>query len=132
MSPNGTHHPTGASSYDADLDALYAWMPPARPTPPPLPEAAFSLTLKGTLDGQEALLTARGATTAEFKRNLAGIRGLLDPVAQPRSTPVETGKPQGQGWCAVHNVSMKLQQKGERTWYSHWTENGTWCKGKGK
>ena len=96
-------------------------------TPAPCPEAAFSLTLKGTLAGVEALLTARGQTAEEFKRNLAAIRGLLDPVA-PTALPAAS-QPQGKEWCQVHQVAMKQTTKDGRSWYSHRTDQG-WCKGK--
>jgi hypothetical protein len=73
-----------ASAHDADLDLLYSWMPP-QPTPQACPEAAFSLTLKGALDGYGALLTVRGMTAAAFQANLAAVRGLLDtPVPTPQ------------------------------------------------
>ena len=126
-SHNGTT--PGASSMDEGIDLLYSWWPP-QTTTTPCPEALFSLTLRGKLDGQEALLTARGQTAEEFKRNLEAIRGLLDaPMPAPASSqPQGQGQGEGQGWCAVHNVAMKLQQKGERTWYSHRTDDG-FCKG---
>ena len=80
----------GVSEYDADLDLLYSWMPPT-PAPAVLPEAALSLTLKGAVGDSEAMLTVRGATPAEFQRNLAAVRGLLDAPAstapQAASTP---------------------------------------------
>ena len=99
---------------------------PTIPTPAPLPDAAFSITLKGFVGGQDALLTVRGATAAEFTRNLAAIRGLLDPPAPPASQA--TG--QGEGWCAVHSTAMKWNEgrNGKKGWYSHRHE-GQWCKG---
>jgi hypothetical protein len=39
---------------------------PTAPLPPALPEAAFSLCLRGRLGGQDAQLTVRGGTYAEF------------------------------------------------------------------
>ena len=128
MSPTITTNGTtpGASSMDEDIDLLYTWWPP-QPPPTPCPEAVFSLTLKGTLDGVEALLTARGQTAEEFKRNLAAIRGLLDPVAP--AAPPAASQPQGKDWCQVHQVAMQLNQKEGRSWYSHRTDQG-WCKGR--
>jgi hypothetical protein len=137
---NGVHHAT-----DEAIDHLYSWMPGLTPQPQPCPEAAFSLTLKGTLDGQEALLTARGQTAAEFKRNLEAIRGLLDAVPAQASSQAPQGQLSPQqhnalaqhrpitqtGWCAVHIVEMKWNdgKEGKRGWYSHRTDDG-WCKGK--
>ena len=85
-SPRTVSPPRRRRSY---LIQLYAWMPGLSPARS-LPEAAFSLTLKGTLDGQEALLTARGQTAAEFKANSQAIRGLLDPV--PGTGPGHPGR----------------------------------------
>jgi hypothetical protein len=116
----------GAAAHDADLDLLYAWMPPQPPAPAPLPEAALSLTLKGTLSGVEAMLTIRGQSAAEFHANLAAVRGLLDPV-QPAQPLGQSG--QGEGWCSLHNVAMKQTVKEGRSWYFHRID-GAWCKGK--
>jgi hypothetical protein len=133
---NGVHHEA-----DEQIDQLYAWMPP-QGAPQPCPEAAFSLTLKGTLDGIEALFTVRGQSAAEFKANLAAVRGLLD---QPQAPPQAASQSQAQlspqqhnalamgrkvsGVCPVHGVQMKQNQKEGRTWYSHKTADG-WCKGR--
>jgi hypothetical protein len=114
-----------ASQTDADLDVLYSWIAP-QPAPQPCPEALFSLTLKGTIGGHEALVTARGMSAEEFKANLQAIKGLLDPVSQP-STPQAAS--QGQDWCKVHNVAMKENLKDGRRWYSHQVD-GHWCKGR--
>jgi hypothetical protein len=116
----------GASDYEADLDLLYAWMPPSTPAAP-CPEATFSITLRGTLDGVETLLTARGQTAEEFRRNLQSIRGLLDPP--PAAASTESAAPI-KDWCAVHQTRMYLNQKEGRSWYSHRTPEGTFCKGR--
>jgi len=116
---NGVHHTT-----DEQIDTLYAWMPP-QVAPQPCPEALFSLTLKGKLDGIETLLTVRGMTAAEFQTNLTAVRGLLDAPAQPPALP------QGKEWCPVHQVQMQENHKENRTWLSHRTADGAWCKGKG-
>jgi hypothetical protein len=87
MNTNGTHH----EATEEQIDRLYAFWPGATPPPAPLPEAAFSLTLKGHLAGVDALLTVRGQTPEQFQRNLQAIRGLLDQVAvQSQSTGAET------------------------------------------
>jgi hypothetical protein len=129
---NGTSAPaptTGASEWDEGLDTLYAWYPPQAPAPAPLPEAAFSLTLRGTLGGVEALLTARGQTAAEFKANLAAIRGILD-ASTPAPVQTPTATQDGEGWCAVHETAMKMHHgKDGRSWFSHALAEGGWCKG---
>ena len=117
-------HATGASSYDSALDTLYAFWPGLTPAPPACPEALFSVTLRGKLDGIETLLTVRGMTPEEFRHNLQQVRGLLD---QPQ-TPVEAVRPAA-GWCPVHDCAMPQTSKDGRTWFSHRTAEG-WCKGK--
>lgn len=114
---------------------------PPPPAPQPLPEAAFSLTLKGTVDGQDALLTVRGMTAAEFQTNLTAIRGLLDAPQAPApaaSTPAPLSPQQYNamaqhrpltGVCPIHQVAMKEQEKDGRRWWSH-RHDGQWCKGK--
>lgn len=123
---NGVHH-----AADEAIDSLYAWFPPQPSAPAPCPEAAFSLTLKGCLDGQEALLTVRGQTATEFKTNLQAIRGLLDqPQRTPPAQPASQGPNQGQdkGWCSKHGVQMRHNHKEGRSWWSPNTADG-WCKG---
>jgi hypothetical protein len=121
---SATHHTNGVH-HEADeaIDQLYSWFPPQL-APAPCPEAVFSMTLKGKLDGQECLLTARGQTVAEFTANVQAIRGLLDPVPQ-----APAHQSQGQGWCAKHGVQIQEQHKDGRTWYSH-RQGGQWCKGR--
>jgi hypothetical protein len=75
---NGVHHAT-----DEQIDALYAWMPGQTPAPQACPEAQFSLTLKGTVGGHEALLTVRAQRVDEFKNNLTAVQGLLDQIPAP-------------------------------------------------
>jgi hypothetical protein len=74
---------TNGHSTDEAIDVLYSFFPGATPAPQPCPEALFSLTLRGTLDGVETLLTVRGMTSEEFKANLQQVRGLLDCSPAP-------------------------------------------------
>jgi hypothetical protein len=120
--PNGTNGVHSAA--DESIDSLYSWWPAPPPAPQALPEAAFSLTLKGLLDGHEALLTVRGATAAEFTENLKTIRGLLDAPKAPVQ-PTEQGK----DWCVKHGVQMTLNTKEGCSWWSHRLPEG-WCKGR--
>ena len=112
--------------------------------PEPLPEAAFSLTLKGTIGGHDALLTIRGATFDAFQANVAAVRGMMDPApahapaalpqtygarqAEKALGPVPAARPEG--WCAVHGVQMPKQSNARGSWFSHKTAEGSWCKGK--
>jgi hypothetical protein len=109
---------------DEMLDQVYAFWPAATPAPQPCPEAALSCTIEGLLDGHKTLLTARGQTPEEFLRNLKAVRGLLDPATPPVvEGPIKD-------FCVQHKVRMYLNQKDGRSWYSHRTPEGTFCKGK--
>ena len=120
-----------------DNDAEETPMPPT-PAAVPCPEALFSLTLKGHIDGHEALLTARGQTADEFQRNLAAIRGLLDAPASPQGPAGQEQGPQAsppsaseeQRWCPKHGDKMQRNEKEGRSWWSH-RHAGQWCKGQG-
>jgi hypothetical protein len=103
--------------------------------------------LKGTIDGHEALITARGQTPEEFRRNLQAIRGLLDTPAASAPRPQPQGSqdhnqlsPQQHNaaamhrrvmdFCPAHNVQMQQQHKDGRSWWSHYVQDeARWCKG---
>jgi hypothetical protein len=121
---NGVHHEA-----DEMIDTLYAWMPGLRPAPQACPEALFSCTMEGAIDGHKTLLTARGQSAAEFKANLQAIRGLLDPPQAPVQAASQDGAPI-KDWCAGHQTRMYLNQKDGRSWYSHRLPEGGFCKGK--
>jgi hypothetical protein len=109
--------------------------PEPAPAVGPLPEASFSVTLRGTMGGQDAMLTVRGQTVAEFQHNLQAVRGLLDAPQAP-APPPPTAPPLHTtvvDWCNVHQVAMKWNagKEGRKGWYSHRTAEGAWCKGKG-
>jgi hypothetical protein len=121
--------------------AAFASRPSSRreePVPPAAacPEALFSITLKGTIGGHEALLTARGQSYEEFHTNVARLTGLLDPVpAQPVVPPVvapPAAPPTPEGWCAIHERQMTRQSNERGSWWSHPLDDGTWCRGKKK
>jgi hypothetical protein len=100
----------------------------ARPAPSAaahtLPEAAFSLCLKGRLGGQDAQLTIRGATYAEFAANVQAVRALLDaPSAPAQATPA-----QGAPACPTHGP-MKPSSKAPGTFYcTKKNYDGSYCK----
>lgn len=100
----------------------------------PLPEAAFSLTIKGTIGGHDAMLTIRAGSAAAFAANVAAVRGMLDaasvPPPQAQPTPPAAPAATQDGWCAVHGVQMSKQSNQRGSWYSHKTTEGSWCKGR--
>jgi hypothetical protein len=135
ITSNGVHHEA-----DEAIDQLYAWMPGPQPTPQPCPEALFSCTVRGTLDGHETLLTVRGQTAEEFRRNLQQVRGLLDPVApQASREPQAPLSPQQHNaaamhrkvtdFCPIHNVQMQRHENAKGVWFSHYSD-GRHCKGR--
>jgi|SoiMethySBSTD1v2_1073268.scaffolds.fasta_scaffold811495_2 hypothetical protein len=124
---NGSNGQAHAHEADEAIDSLYSWWPGMPPAPAPLPEAALSLTLKGTLGGIEAMLTIRGQSAAEFQTNLAAVRGLLDPPAQAPQGPAVQAP--GAGWCAVHQVQMQQHTNAKGSWFSHFVD-GRHCKGR--
>jgi hypothetical protein len=113
---NGVHHAS-----DESIDSLYSFWPAPMPAPASLPEAAFSLTIEGRLDGQKCLLTARGQTPDEFRRNVAALKGLLDPVLipagiKPSSPTAATGQPDPTPQCPQHGL-MKASTKAPGTFH---------------
>jgi hypothetical protein len=96
-------------------------VPPPAPTAP-LPEAPVSITLKGTIHGQEVMVTLRGVDFASVKAQVEDASQWLDV----KSSQPADDTPQ----CPKHGVPMKLNHgKDGSTWYSHKTADG-WCKGK--
>ena len=100
---------------------------------PPLPEAAFSLCLKGRLAGHDAQLTIRGGTYAEFAANVAAVRGLLDTAAAPTSAgetrrEAERTPADATPTCPTHGP-MKASTKAPGTWYcTKKLYDGSYCK----
>jgi hypothetical protein len=125
MSTSNGHN---GHSADVDIDSLYAFWPAAMPAPQACPEATFSLTLKGTLGGIETLLTVRGMSSEAFQRNLASVKGLLDPPQAPVQASSKDGAPI-KDWCAKHQVRMQRHENAGGVWYSHYAD-GRHCKGR--
>ena len=85
--PAQAHGRTEGGVLKTESSVLSPLPPPAQePAPaasaPALPEAAFSITLKGTMSGHEVLLTARGQTWEAFAANVARLQGMLDAPEQ--------------------------------------------------
>ena len=94
----------------------------------PLPEAPCSVNVRLVIDGRDCQITLRDSDEGRLLQRLQAVLAQY-PVAQSAIQAPSQGQGEGKGWCAVHNVAMKLQQKGERTWYSHRTDDG-FCKGR--
>ena len=102
---------------------------PVAAAPAPCPEAAFSITLKGTMGGHDAMITARGSSFEEFIANVARLRGLLDAPTTP-AAPVAAPEPEASLVCPIHHVLMTKNSNTRGSWLSHPTAEGGWCKGK--
>jgi hypothetical protein len=129
--PDALHKaPEGFCAHKIAVDLVRACPPEA--VAPACPEAAFSITLKGTMGGHDTLLTARGATWDEFVTNIARLQGLLDaptPAVAAAPSPA-AGQPTPEGWCVLHSTQMKLNNNERGRWWSHSKLDGGWCKGK--
>jgi hypothetical protein len=101
---------------------------PARAAMPPLPEAAFSITVKGTMSGHEVLLTARGQTWEAFQANVAAVRGLLDTPAVPAAANPASAAPAPETPTCEWHGAMKASTKAPGTWYcTKKKADGSYC-----
>ena len=107
--------------------------PAGTPVPPApstsLPEAPASVNCPITLEGRQVQLTLRDTDETRLLQRLAAVLKQY-PLPAP---PATQDRPQGQGkgWCSKHNVQMKLNHGQDgRSWYSHRTDEGRWCKGR--
>ena len=128
--PDAKHGaPEGWCAHRLAVDFVRAC--PPEPRAAACPEAAFSITLKGTLGGHEVLVTARGQTWEAFSANVAQLKGLLDAAPPAAAAPSPAaGQPTPEGWCLVHQVPMTRQSNQRGSWWSHTKPDGGWCKGK--
>jgi len=109
------------------------------PLPAPgstLPEAAFSVCLKGRRHGVDVLLTLRGQTRGEFLHHLQDaldvqaqldqLCGLFDEgVSEPEAEPAPA---QATPVCLYHGT-LKPSTKVPGTWFcAHKLTDGTYCK----
>jgi hypothetical protein len=109
-----------------------------------LPEAPVSITLKATFDGQEVLVTLRGHDFASVKAQVEEAAAWLKmhgsaPAAVPAQGQGQLSPQQHNAaamhkrvvdFCKIHSVPMTLNTKDNRSWYSHRTVEGTFCKGR--
>jgi hypothetical protein len=111
---------------------------PDAPEPVPasaLPEAPVSITLKATLHGHEVMVTLRGTDFESVKAQVEQASDWLKvqaPAQPPTQPPAHgTGQPthDDSPYCHRHKTAMKRFSKDGRTWYSHKTADGRWCKG---
>jgi hypothetical protein len=89
-----------------------------------LPEAPVSATVHLPIGGRDVMFTMRDTDEARLLVRLAAVLERF-PVEQPASQP----QGQGEGWCPIHNVQMRENNKQGRTWWSH-NIDGQWCQGR--
>jgi len=106
--------------------------PQGEATPPqPLPEAPVSITLKATLNGHEVMVTIRGVDFASVKAQVEQASEWLKVQAPPQP-PRQASAPPAHDespYCHRHKTAMKRFTKAGRSWFSHKTVDGRWCKG---
>jgi hypothetical protein len=101
----------------------------------PLPEAPVSITLKATLHGHEVMVTLRGVDFASVKAQVEQASQWLSvqaPAQPPTQPPRQASAPpthDDSPYCQRHKMAMKRFTKAGRSWYSHKTADGRWCKG---
>ena len=93
----------------------------------PLPEAPASVNCHITIAGRQVQLTLRDTDETRLLQRLAAVLQQYPVQAAPQAST----QPQGDGWCAVHQTALKLNHgKDGKTWLSHRTAEGQWCKGR--
>ena len=113
-------------------------------------QAPSACTLKWTINGIGLVLTLRDSTDQRlFNRIgkvLPRIEEKLDAIRQQQqAAQAQAGGGNGNDnttataphqpdpddhWCHRHDAPLWKYQKGGQTWYSHRTDDGTWCRGK--
>jgi hypothetical protein len=101
----------------------------ARPTLPALPEAPASVNCHITIAGRQVQLTLRDVDEGRLLERLAVVLDQY-PVPEPAKASSQS-QGQGRAWCAKHGVALQVNHgKDGRTWLSHRTPEGQWCKGR--
>jgi hypothetical protein len=88
-----------------------------------LPEAPASVNVHVTIGGRDVQVTLRDTDESRLLQRLEAVLALY---------PVETPAPPAaapEGWCQVHQVQMRRNEKDGRSWFSHQAPEGGWCKG---
>jgi hypothetical protein len=92
-----------------------------------LPEAPASANCHVTIAGRQVQVTLRDTDETRLLSRLTTLLALY-PVEQAAASQSETRE----GWCQVHQVQMRRNEKDGRSWWSHKAPEGGWCKGKPK
>jgi len=91
----------------------------------PLPEAPASVNVYVEISGRKVQVTLRDSDEHRLLARLEALLQRFPVAAEPAGEPAPP-----EGWCAKHDIQMKLNHgKDGSTWYSHKTAEG-WCKGR--
>ena len=92
-----------------------------------LAEAPCSVNVRLQIQGHDVQWTLRDTSETRLATRLAALLAQYPAPAPTQATQA----PRGQGWCAVHQTSMKWNEgkPGRKGWYSH-KHDGQWCKGR--
>lgn len=124
------HEPAWSSESSQEAQAAPAEATPSTPaatgcgSSAGLPEAPASVNVRLTVHGREVQFTLRDTDELHLLERLEALLARFPVEAKP----VTPTTPE-QGWCTIHSLSMRLNEKEGRTWYSH-KIGDTWCKGK--
>jgi hypothetical protein len=106
-------------------------------------QAPSSITLKWHIGGLTFIYTMRDSSDdalfQRIKQVVPKIEARLDAQRQVHnehkaraqtSDQVQTqSQDDADHWCDLHQVPLKQHSKDGQTWYSHQTDDGTWCRG---
>jgi len=106
-----------------------------KPTPPagPLPEARSSVNVRLQVHGHDCQVTLRDHDEAAL---LARLEKLLQRYPLPEAVEAPRGPSQPASpepekrFCPRHGSEMQQNHKEGRSWWSHRTPDGQWCKGR--
>ena len=97
----------------------------------PLPEAPASVNCHIMMEGRQVQVTLRDTDETRLLTRLATLLRQY-PIAQPPPPPPQNTAPPAYDdspYCHLHKAVLQKFTKDGRTWYSHKTADGSWCKG---
>jgi len=92
-----------------------------------LPKAPASANCHVMIAGRQVQVTLRDTDETRLLERLTALLAQY-PVAPAAVSQSATAE----GWCQVHQVQMRRNEKDGRSWWSHQAPEGGWCKGKPK
>jgi hypothetical protein len=145
---NGTRNPEAPAPQEQTQPEVEPWA-----TRQEIVQTYSSCTIKWSYGGMELSRTLRDTTDEALDARLAvllpRIKAKLDTERERRqaerqqaqqqdngghgtpTTGASTSQPDDEnGWCHYHNEPMWKHTKNGQTWYSHRTDDGSWCRGK--